>query len=134
MHDVAITRISTRGQIVIPKKIRDKIELKPGDHFMIFGYEDTIILKKIKIYDLKKEFKETAKKIRKKAIELGITEEIVQEEIAKYRNEKRKKWKKGLKKILIGQRKEKTLKYIENYVMSREKKWYQKKINWRLLN
>lgn len=91
MPDVAITRMSTRGQIVIPKKIRDKIGIRPGDHFIIFGYEDTLILKKIKMFDLKKEFKETAKKIRKKAKELGITEEIVQEEIAKYRKEKRKK-------------------------------------------
>ena len=49
MPDVAITRISTRGQIVIPKKFRDKYGFKAGDHFLIFGYKDTILIKKIKI-------------------------------------------------------------------------------------
>ena len=96
MPDVAITRMSTRGQIVIPKKFRDKYGFKTGDHFLIFGYEDTILTKKIKIFDVKKEFKETAKKMQKKAKEMGITEEMVQIEIAQYRKEKRNKRKKLL--------------------------------------
>jgi AbrB family looped-hinge helix DNA binding protein len=25
-----------RGQVVIPKKIRDKMKIKPGDNFMVF--------------------------------------------------------------------------------------------------
>jgi AbrB family looped-hinge helix DNA binding protein len=91
MPDVAITRISTRGQIVIPKKFRDKYGFKAGDHFLIFGYEDTILIKKIKIFDVKKDFKEAAKKMQKKAKEMGITEEMVQMEIAQYRKEKRNK-------------------------------------------
>jgi len=62
MPDVAITRMSTRGQIVIPKKFRDKYGFKTGDHFLIFGYEDTILTKKIKIFDVKKKCKKKQKK------------------------------------------------------------------------
>ena len=98
MPDVAITKISTRGQIVIPKKFRDKYGFKAGDHFLIFGYEDTILIKKIKIFDVKKDFKEAAKKMQKKVKEMGITKEIVNEEIAKYRKEKTKKMKKVVEK------------------------------------
>ncbi|MBI5207088.1 MAG: AbrB/MazE/SpoVT family DNA-binding domain-containing protein [Candidatus Firestonebacteria bacterium] len=42
------TLLSARGQIVIPKKIRNSIKLKKGDEFEINISDNTIILKPIK--------------------------------------------------------------------------------------
>lgn len=42
------TTLTTKGQIVIPKELREKKKLNPGDDFEIFaGPEDEIILRKI---------------------------------------------------------------------------------------
>ncbi|MFC1598902.1 AbrB/MazE/SpoVT family DNA-binding domain-containing protein [Patescibacteria group bacterium] len=32
-----------RGQVVIPKKIRDKLKIKPGDNFMVFLKGDAVV-------------------------------------------------------------------------------------------
>ncbi|MFW6068805.1 MAG: AbrB/MazE/SpoVT family DNA-binding domain-containing protein [Chloroflexota bacterium] len=37
-------RLSSKGQIVIPKKLRDRLGLKPGTEFDVFLEDDRIIL------------------------------------------------------------------------------------------
>ncbi len=44
MEDIAITRMSSKGQIVIPQEMRDN--LKEGDKIVIIKNNDQIILKK----------------------------------------------------------------------------------------
>lgn len=51
MSEVETTRVSTRGQIVIPKPIREKVHLEPGQRFVVYGEGDTIVLKRIKTPD-----------------------------------------------------------------------------------
>ena len=46
MSDVEITKASTRGQIVLPKSIRDEIGIESGDYFAVYSSGDTIFLKK----------------------------------------------------------------------------------------
>ncbi len=45
MEDIAITKISSKGQVVIPREMRK--DLKEGDKLVIMKNEDQIILKKI---------------------------------------------------------------------------------------
>ncbi len=52
--DVAITRISSKGQIVIPSSMRK--DLSKGEEILIIKNKDQIILKKVR--DLDKLFKE----------------------------------------------------------------------------
>ena len=49
MGEVMITRLSSKGQIVLPKVMRDTLGLKSGDIFAMFGEDDTIVLKKIEL-------------------------------------------------------------------------------------
>ncbi len=49
MSKITITTLSSKGQIVIPKTIRDLLGLKTGEVFALFGENDTIILKKLSI-------------------------------------------------------------------------------------
>lgn len=49
MGEVMITRLSSKGQIVLPKVLRDTLGLKSGEIFAMFGENDTIVLKKIEL-------------------------------------------------------------------------------------
>jgi len=49
MSEVTITKLSSKGQIVIPKTLRDILGLKAGEVFAMFGERDTIILKKLNL-------------------------------------------------------------------------------------
>ncbi len=48
-------RLSTKGQIVIPKKVRDELGLEPGDPLAIGVSGDMIVLRKITLTDLLQE-------------------------------------------------------------------------------
>ncbi len=53
MEETLITSLSTRGQIVIPQKIREELGLLEGEKFLVRGKKDTIILKKLEAPSLK---------------------------------------------------------------------------------
>jgi AbrB family looped-hinge helix DNA binding protein len=41
------TRMSSRGQVVIPEDVRDKLGLGAGSEFLVVGEDDVVILKVI---------------------------------------------------------------------------------------
>lgn len=43
-----ITKVSSKGQIVIPKEIREKLGISPGEKMMVIRRDEEIILKKTK--------------------------------------------------------------------------------------
>ncbi|MBU1704531.1 MAG: AbrB/MazE/SpoVT family DNA-binding domain-containing protein, partial [Nanoarchaeota archaeon] len=45
--DIAITRMSSKGQVVIPENIRRNLNLKAGAQFIVVGDKDVVILKSI---------------------------------------------------------------------------------------
>jgi len=47
MSDVILTRMSSKGQIVIPKALRELLGIKEGEVFALFGEDDTIIMKRV---------------------------------------------------------------------------------------
>lgn len=47
MELLATTRMSSKGQIVIPEAIREKLNLQPGAQFIVIGEDDVVILKAI---------------------------------------------------------------------------------------
>jgi AbrB family looped-hinge helix DNA binding protein len=88
--EVAITKISPNGQIVISADIRRALDIGPSDKFLVIGEGDSIILKKLKKESLKKEFEALLSEFSEKFKEMDITKEDVQKEIQKYRRSKRK--------------------------------------------
>ncbi|MBI2127325.1 MAG: AbrB/MazE/SpoVT family DNA-binding domain-containing protein [Thaumarchaeota archaeon] len=44
---VETTRMSSRGQVVIPQSIREELGLPEGSVFAVAGKKDTIVLKKV---------------------------------------------------------------------------------------
>ena len=47
MAKVATTKMSSKGQVVIPEEIRENLGLKPGAQFVVLGRDDVVILKSI---------------------------------------------------------------------------------------
>jgi AbrB family looped-hinge helix DNA binding protein len=47
MPDLATTKMSSKGQVVIPEDIRKRLKLKAGDQFVVVGEKDVVILKAI---------------------------------------------------------------------------------------
>ena len=47
MNNATTTKLSSRGQVVIPEEIRERLGLKPGAQFVVLGDGDVVILKVI---------------------------------------------------------------------------------------
>ena len=58
--EIEITRISEKGQVVIPNSIRKNMKIKRSDQFIVFGKDNTIILKKVNTGAIKQKFDEIA--------------------------------------------------------------------------
>jgi len=89
--DIDITRMSSRGQVVIPQEIRQSKGLKNGERFLVYDTDDSIILKRIDNLENAKDmadFEKTFAKAWKIAKERKITKRDVEREIAAYRKEK----------------------------------------------
>ena len=71
MSDLATTKMSSKGQIVIPEAIRKKLNLKTGSRFMVIGENDVVILKNITPPSMD-EFDDLIKSARQKAKEAGF--------------------------------------------------------------
>ncbi|MBS3066757.1 AbrB/MazE/SpoVT family DNA-binding domain-containing protein [Candidatus Pacearchaeota archaeon] len=49
MEKVEITSVSSRGQVVIPQSLRDKMKIHEGEKFVVIGEDSTIVLKKLEM-------------------------------------------------------------------------------------
>ncbi|NOQ54178.1 MAG: AbrB/MazE/SpoVT family DNA-binding domain-containing protein, partial [Thermoplasmata archaeon] len=49
MSRVVLTKMSTKGQVVIPKAMRKDLDIEDGDIFAVFGKADTIVLRRVSI-------------------------------------------------------------------------------------
>jgi len=87
--EAEMTRVSSRGQVVIPGLIREKLGLKDGSRLIVFGEGDTIILKKVG-FTSALERKHTLSSIRKKVKNLGITRRDVSREVVAVRAKRAK--------------------------------------------
>jgi len=71
MASVATTKMSSRGQVVIPEGIRRRLGLRAGSQFVVVGEKDTVILKAISSPTLA-DFDELMSEARKQARQAGI--------------------------------------------------------------
>ncbi len=86
MADISTTRMSSKGQIVIPEDIRKRLNLKPGSQFVVVGEDDTVILKMISAPDMD-QFDDLVARARKQAKEAGLKRSDITEAITKVRSD-----------------------------------------------
>ena len=82
-----VTTVSEKGQVVIPQSIRKELGIKPKTKFLVYGRGDTVIMKKLELPDLEKEWEDIFKLMDKK--ELKISDKEIQKEITKTRRANR---------------------------------------------
>ena len=88
---VETTKMSSRGQVVIPQDIREEIKAGEGTIFAVLSSDNTIILKKMEIPSkdsIIRDLDEIASEGRKRAEKLGIKESDVPRLIHKMRGVK----------------------------------------------
>jgi AbrB family looped-hinge helix DNA binding protein len=87
MSELATTRMSSKGQVVIPDEIRRRLGLKEGSQFVVVGEKDTVILKTISPPSIK-EFDRLIAKARKQANKAGLKRSDVRSAILTVRGRK----------------------------------------------
>ena len=85
MADVATTKMSSKGQIVIPEEIRKRLRLQPGSQFVVIGEDDTVILKMITTPDMN-QFDELVGHARAQARKAGLKRSDISSAIEKIRS------------------------------------------------
>ncbi|MDT3778738.1 AbrB/MazE/SpoVT family DNA-binding domain-containing protein [Nitrospira sp. MA-1] len=84
MASIATTKLSSKGQVVIPEEIRKQLGLKEGDQFVVVGQDDAVILKSIKKPVLN-EFDSLIDKARRQARDARLKRSDIGKAIAKVR-------------------------------------------------
>jgi AbrB family looped-hinge helix DNA binding protein len=84
MTEAATTELSSKGQVVIPEEIRNRLGLETGAQFVVVGDRDVVILKVIQAPEMG-EFDELVGRARKAAKRAGLKKEDVNEAIGKAR-------------------------------------------------
>jgi AbrB family looped-hinge helix DNA binding protein len=85
--NLATTKMSSKGQVVIPEIIRKTLGLENGCQFLVLGEKDAVILKSISAPS-KKEFSTLISKARKAAQKAGLEPKDISDAIAKVRGKK----------------------------------------------
>lgn len=80
MTALATTRLSSKGQVVIPEEVRKALGLAPGVRFVVLSDEDVVILKRIDA-PARSEVRALAAKVRRKARQIGVKPADVQKAI-----------------------------------------------------
>ena len=84
METLEVTSLSSRGQVVIPQRVRDRLDLHEGEKFVVIGEDDTIILKKLAVPSFKG-FDKLLKKTRDFAKKKGLKPSDIDESIKRVR-------------------------------------------------
>ncbi len=84
MESIEVTSISSRGQVVIPRRIRKRLNLQEGEKFIVIGENDTIVFKKLGVPSFKG-FDKLLNKTREHARKNGLREKDVEDSIKESR-------------------------------------------------
>ena len=88
MANVSTTKMSSKGQVVIPEKIRKQLNLKAGTQFVVVGEKDVVILKNIAPPSIE-EFGDLIAEARKKGKRAGIKKPDINNAILEVRGKKK---------------------------------------------
>ena len=71
-----LTKVDEKGRILLPKEIRDKLNIKPGEEFLVTDIDkDAVILKRIDVKKMIKNLIERAKSVDLEKLEKEIERE-----------------------------------------------------------
>jgi len=71
MSRIATTRMSSKGQVVIPENVRKRLGLKAGSEFVVVAGDDAVVLKPVTEPDMS-QFDELLAEARRQARRAGL--------------------------------------------------------------
>lgn len=89
MNTVATTRMSSKGQVVIPEEVRNSLGLETGAQFIVMGENDVVILKTISPPSMS-EFDSIVTRARRQAKAAGMKPSDIARAVAKVRGRARR--------------------------------------------
>ena len=89
MKKLSTTKLSSKGQVVIPEDIRKALNLESGDQFVVIATDNVVILKSIEPPRLE-EFSSLLDDAHEKAMEARLTKDDLNQAIKHSRKKKRK--------------------------------------------
>ena len=87
MANLATTKMSSKGQVVIPEDVRKRLKLKTGSQFVVVGEKDVVILKAISPPSMD-EFDGLIAEARRQSKQAGLKQSDIAAAIAKVRGRK----------------------------------------------
>lgn len=87
MANVSTTKMSSKGQVVIPENIRKRLNLQTGAQFVVVGDKDIVVLKSITPPSIE-EFDSLIADVRKKGKKAGLKKTDIKDAILKVRGKK----------------------------------------------
>ena len=84
---VSTTKMSSKGQVVIPEQIRVQLALETGSQFVVVGDKDVVILKRITTPSLN-EFDGLVKQARSQARAVGLKKSDIENAVTQARKKK----------------------------------------------
>ena len=89
LEEPEITTMSEKGQVVIPQELRKHLGIKPKTRFVVFAVDNNIVMRKLDMPDIKKEWNSIFQSMKKKGLKLE--ENDITTEIKAYKKSKHKK-------------------------------------------
>jgi len=71
MSRIATTRMSSKGQVVIPESVRKRLGLKAGSEFVVVASDDAVVLRPVTEPDMS-QFDELLAEARRQARRVGL--------------------------------------------------------------
>ena len=87
MAQPATTKMSSKGQVVIPEQIRKQLKLKAGSQFVVVGEDDVVILKAISPPSME-DFNALITEARRQGKAAGLKKSDIADALAKVRGRK----------------------------------------------
>lgn len=84
---LSTTKMSSRGQVVIPEEVRKRLRLKEGSQFAVLDFRDTVMLKVI-AEPSPEEFRQTLEDFRAQVKKAGIKRSEVATAVQRARRKK----------------------------------------------
>ncbi len=79
------TKMSSRGQVVIPERIRERLQLEPGAEFVVIAKDDVLVLQRLSSPSWR-QFDSLIREARRQARAAGLTLRDVERATAKVRS------------------------------------------------
>jgi AbrB family looped-hinge helix DNA binding protein len=87
MQVLATTKMSSKGQVVIPEDIRNRLGLETGAQFVVVGDNDVVIFKTIQKPSMS-EFDKLVKQARKQAKTSGMKRADIKKAVSRVRGKR----------------------------------------------